>query len=197
MTGACSFEICWGGVSESLPDGDTVDGSSEYGNVQHDSNRHDPRSSLDSGRATDQSDTANEISGGGVLRSSQQRFSSCATSNSRSQPSRPALFPTSISPDAQPATFQDINSDNDSVKRGESYGTGISSSSGPSLPVGDKRSKSDAANHEIDGGGAVLVSCPSSSTIFVCLATSIPADLKGAGTSQACRAIPRVAPLRS
>ena len=53
------------------PSRDTLDGSSEYGNIQHDSNRHDPRSSQHSGRATDQSDTANHEIDGGGLRSPQ------------------------------------------------------------------------------------------------------------------------------
>ena len=143
-----------GGVHDLSPDGDP-----NNQRQQHDfpDTRDEPadRSSGHQGIPTDQGDTASEIDGGGVLRSPEQQFSSCATPNSHSQPSRPTLSQTSTSPDAQPATSPDINSDNDSVKRGESDGTGISSSSGPSLPVGDKRSKSDTENQEIDGGGGL------------------------------------------
>ena len=143
-----------GGVHDLSPDGDP-----NNQRQQHDfpDTRDEPadRSSGDQGIPTDQGDTASKIGGGGVPAKtfSEQQFSSGATTNSHSQPSRPALSQTSTSPDAQPATSPDINSDNDSVKRGESDGTGISSSSRPSLSVGDKRSKSDTENQEIDGGG--------------------------------------------
>ena len=183
-----------GGVA-SLQDGD-----SHNQRQQHDfpDTRDEPadRSSGDQGIPTDQGDTASKIGGGGVPAKtfSEQQFSSGATTNSHSQPSRPALSQTSTSPDAQPATSPDINSDNDPVKRGESDGTGISSSSGPSLSVGDKRSKSDTENQEIDGGGAykaILITTPSNKAIFGILASRILGDLCAVGTQQASRAISR------
>ena len=143
-----------GGVHDLSPDGDSYNQRQQH-DFPDTSDESAGRSSSYQRVPTDQGDTASEIDRGGVPAKtfSEQQFSSGATTNSHSQPSRPALSQTSTSPDAQPATSPDINSDNDSVKRGESDGTGISSSSRPSLSVGDKRSKSDTENQEIDGGG--------------------------------------------